>query len=342
MTTPTDRRPRVLSGIQPTADSFHLGNYLGAVRAVGGPAGRPRRVLLHPGPARDHGRARPEDARRTHPQRRRPAPRARARPGPVHAVRPVARARARAAGMGARLHHGVRRGEPDDPVQGQDALVRAPTGPPSGCSPTRSCRPPTSCSTRPTGFRSARTSASTWSSPAISHSGSTPGSAAPSSSPSPTSPPGAAKIQDLQDPTAKMSKSASSPGGNRRAARRPEGLGQEDPFRGHRHRAGDPLRRGGQAGDLEPAGDLLGAIGTQDRRDRGRVRRAGLRRPQEGPRGRRRAVRRRRCASACGPTSTTRRSWTASSLDGAQHARDVAGSTLGRAYDRIGFLPPAS
>ena len=28
----TDRRPRVLSGIQPTADSFHLGNYLGAVR----------------------------------------------------------------------------------------------------------------------------------------------------------------------------------------------------------------------------------------------------------------------------------------------------------------------
>jgi tryptophanyl-tRNA synthetase len=32
MSAPTDRRPRVLSGIQPTADSFHLGNYLGAVR----------------------------------------------------------------------------------------------------------------------------------------------------------------------------------------------------------------------------------------------------------------------------------------------------------------------
>ena len=28
----SDRRPRVLSGIQPTADSFHLGNYLGALR----------------------------------------------------------------------------------------------------------------------------------------------------------------------------------------------------------------------------------------------------------------------------------------------------------------------
>ncbi|WP_420124735.1 tryptophan--tRNA ligase [Nakamurella sp.] len=31
MSTP-DRRPRVLSGIQPTADSFHIGNYLGALR----------------------------------------------------------------------------------------------------------------------------------------------------------------------------------------------------------------------------------------------------------------------------------------------------------------------
>jgi tryptophanyl-tRNA synthetase len=32
MTAATDRRPRVLSGIQPTAESFHLGNYLGAIR----------------------------------------------------------------------------------------------------------------------------------------------------------------------------------------------------------------------------------------------------------------------------------------------------------------------
>src|SRR3954467_6914941 len=29
---PSPARPRVLSGIQPTANSFHLGNYLGAVR----------------------------------------------------------------------------------------------------------------------------------------------------------------------------------------------------------------------------------------------------------------------------------------------------------------------
>jgi tryptophanyl-tRNA synthetase len=32
MTAATDHRPRVLSGIQPTANSFHLGNYLGAVK----------------------------------------------------------------------------------------------------------------------------------------------------------------------------------------------------------------------------------------------------------------------------------------------------------------------
>jgi tryptophanyl-tRNA synthetase len=34
MSSPSDRSglPRVLSGIQPTADSFTLGNYLGAVR----------------------------------------------------------------------------------------------------------------------------------------------------------------------------------------------------------------------------------------------------------------------------------------------------------------------
>jgi tryptophanyl-tRNA synthetase len=31
-TSPTAARPRVLSGIQPTADSFHFGNYLGALR----------------------------------------------------------------------------------------------------------------------------------------------------------------------------------------------------------------------------------------------------------------------------------------------------------------------
>ena len=96
--------------------------------AVGGHAGRPRRVLLRPRPARAHRRARPEDARRAHPQRRRPAPRAGAGSGAVHGVRPVARARARRAAVGAGLHHGVRRGEPDDAVQGQDRTARQRPG----------------------------------------------------------------------------------------------------------------------------------------------------------------------------------------------------------------------
>jgi tryptophanyl-tRNA synthetase len=32
MTTMFDAPPRILSGIQPTSDSFHIGNYLGAIR----------------------------------------------------------------------------------------------------------------------------------------------------------------------------------------------------------------------------------------------------------------------------------------------------------------------
>ena len=93
-----------------------------------------------------------------------------------------------------------------------------------------------------------------------------------------------AKIADLQEPTAKMSKSASSPGRHHRAARRPEGRAQEDPLGGHRLRHRDPVRRGREARHLEPAHDLLRADRPQRRRPRGGVRRPGLRRPQEGPR----------------------------------------------------------
>ncbi len=217
-------RLRVLSGIQPTADSFHLGNYLGALRqwvalqdthaafycvvdlhaitvppdpvlltrrprvaaaqllgdlrvagpggdrpehrelpvgqpgqlvgqrprsvrpaergeqtadrgqlprrgaAVGGHAGRPRRDLLRPRPARAHRRARPEDARGPHPQRRRPAAGVGAGSAAVHGLRPVPRARARRAAVGAGLHHRLRRGEPDDAVQGQVVAGRPGAG----------------------------------------------------------------------------------------------------------------------------------------------------------------------------------------------------------------------
>ena len=56
----------------------------------------------------------------------------RARPGPVHGVRAEPRARARRAGLGAGLHHRLRRGQPDGPVQGQVGQGRAPTRPASG------------------------------------------------------------------------------------------------------------------------------------------------------------------------------------------------------------------
>ena len=52
-----------------------------------------------------------------------------------------------------------------------------------------------------------------------------------------------AKICDLQDPTSKMSKSASSTVGHRRDARRPGGLGEEDPLGGHGLRLGGAVRR---------------------------------------------------------------------------------------------------
>ena len=56
-----------------------------------------------------------------------------------------------------------------------------------------------------------------------------------------------AKISDLQDPTAKMCKSASAPTGIVELLDDPAAIGQEDPLGGHRHRPGGPLRPGGQA-----------------------------------------------------------------------------------------------
>jgi hypothetical protein len=47
-------RPRVLSGIRPTGQSFQLGNYVGAVRHWAGDAGRERLLLLPRRPARPH------------------------------------------------------------------------------------------------------------------------------------------------------------------------------------------------------------------------------------------------------------------------------------------------
>ena len=138
-------------------------------------------------PARDHGRAGPGDAAPAHPGGRRAAARGRARPAALHPVRAEPRARARAARLGDELPHRLRRGLPDDPVQGQVGQAGLRRGQRRACSPTRSCRSPTSCSTRRTTSRSARTSASTSSSAATSRSASTPATARPSPCPSRTS-----------------------------------------------------------------------------------------------------------------------------------------------------------
>ena len=73
--------------------------------------------------------------------------------------------------------------------------------------------------------------------------------------------------QDVQDQLRRL--------GDHRAARRPQGLGQEDPLGGHRLGDRGPLRRGEQARRLQPAHDLLRAD-----RSRGQRPRAGVRRPR--------------------------------------------------------------
>ena len=121
-------KPRVLSLAQPTADSLHLGNFLGALRqwvplqdshdAFYGVAD------LHALDANPD----PEELRFRHAADRRPDAGGRDRSGAGDGVRPVARARAHPAGVGARRLHRFRSGQPDDPVQGQVGAPRVRRG----------------------------------------------------------------------------------------------------------------------------------------------------------------------------------------------------------------------
>ena len=170
MSNPSERV--VFSGIQPTADSFHLGNAWAR-------CGSGWRCRTSSTPSSASSTCTRSRSRRTRTcfgaarRDRRAAAGAGHRPGAGDLFVQSPRARAHRTRLGAGLPHRLRRGEPDDAVQGQVAAQGSATERPSACSPTRSCRRPTSCSTRPTGCPSARTSASTWSSPAISRSGST-------------------------------------------------------------------------------------------------------------------------------------------------------------------------
>ncbi len=155
-------RPRVLSGIQPTADSFHLGNYLGALRNWV--------------PLQDthdafycvvdlHAITIPQD------------------PAVLRRRTRVSAAQLLAIGLDPErstlfvqshvpehaqlawvMNCLTGFGEAGRMTQFKDKSGKqARTAPPSACSRTRSCRPRTSCSTRRTRCRSARTSGSTWS-----------------------------------------------------------------------------------------------------------------------------------------------------------------------------------
>ena len=119
--------PRVLSGIQPTAGSFHLGNYLGAVKqwvtlqdsndAFYCVVDLHALTLNPPPPA--------ELTERTAGVGRAAAGR-RARPRPLHAVPAEPRARAHATVLDHGVPDRLRRGQPDDAVQGEGVAQRRP------------------------------------------------------------------------------------------------------------------------------------------------------------------------------------------------------------------------
>ena len=213
MTTMTHQsRPRVFSGMQPTADSLHLGNYLGALRQWVALQDDPRRVLLRRRPARHHRRS---TTRRCCAARTRvTAAQFLAAGSTPSAARCSCRATSpEHAQLAWVLGCITGFGEASRMTQFKDkSAAPGRQRPPSGCSPTRCCRRPTSCSTTPTRCRSARTSVSTSSSPATSRSGSTRGSARHSCVPEPYILTQTAKILDLQNPSAKMSKSVGGSG----------------------------------------------------------------------------------------------------------------------------------
>ena len=106
--------------MQPSADSLHLGNYIGALVQLG-PACRTSTTPSSSSPTCTRSPW-PQDPADWPSRTRVTAAQyiaAGIDVGQVHALRPVPRARARAAGVGAELHHRLRRGVPDDPVQGQ-------------------------------------------------------------------------------------------------------------------------------------------------------------------------------------------------------------------------------
>ena len=100
-----------------------------------------------------------------------------------------------------------------------------------------------------------------------------------------------ARIMDLQEPTKKMSTTGGTPQGTVLVLDDAGHDPQEVQDGGHRLGTRDPLRARREARRLEPDRDPLGRERARDPRRRGRLRRQGLRRPEDGRRrGGRRAL----------------------------------------------------
>ena len=151
-----------------------------------------------------------------------------------------------------------------------------------------------------------------------------------------------AKIYDLQDPTAKMSKSAESPNGLIELLDDPKVVAKRIRSAVTDAEPGDPVRPRGQAGRLQPADHLLGPDGPRDLRARGRLRGQGLRRPQGRPGAASWWTSSRRSRRACTGTCPTRRRSTRCWPTVRTGRGELAGATLERLYDRSGLLPRRS
>ena len=151
-----------------------------------------------------------------------------------------------------------------------------------------------------------------------------------------------AKITDLQDPTAKMSKSASLAGAASSRCSTTRKVSAKK-IRSAVTDSGSEVRFDEE--EKPGVSNLLtiysALTGTQRRRAREGVRRPGLRRPQEGPRRRRGRVRDAVPRPDPGAARRPRRSSTRSCADGAEQAGAVAERTLADVYDRVGFVRPA-
>ena len=303
--------PRILSGMQPTSDSLHLGNYLGAlVNWVGLQDDFDAYYFV----ADLHALTVPTDPEVLRHRTRVTA--AQFLAGGVDPQRSAVFCQSHVTehaelGWVMTCLTGDRRGQPDDAVQGQD-----------GQGPERQRRPvhlPDADGGRHPHVRrgrtcrSARTSASTSRSPATWPSGSTRGSATTLVVPEPYILKGSAKIMDLQDPTSKMSGprrrakglscSATTPAGSPRRSARPS----PTPTREVRY---DPETKPGVSNLLVIHSVLSGHAGRQTSRPSSRAAATATSR-RRSPRSS--SSRRRRSRSGWPSCSTTRPSSTGSS-----------------------------